>query len=168
MITETAYKSYFENLATKHQAIQHSSNTPAFFLIDNTYDLSSIDQGIRNLKKDVILVCDLPIRRLNDNQANSYYETVDCIFMILTKVSDKTTITTKRDEVLPIVNDFIVRMKLDAKSSQLFNDKMKTLSLSNNDVQPVGPINAQWYGYQVNLSIICPLALSKVDANWLP
>ncbi|MBC7615343.1 MAG: hypothetical protein H7202_04690, partial [Pedobacter sp.] len=105
MISESAYKTYFENLATKHVAITHSDADKAFFYIYNPCELSSIDNALGYIKKRIALLVDVPERLIKDHNSNNYTDKISCQFTILKRESDKTKLVEARDAVLPIVED---------------------------------------------------------------
>lgn len=168
MITENALKSYFENLATKHATLQHSPENPSFFYIDNPYELTAIDAALRNMTAEIALLVDTPERNLDDNLSNNYVESINIQFTILKKENDSTLLLEARDAVLPVINDFLVKIRQNASDRSLVGSSLNRMRITNVKIDPVGPMNLEWYGYTVIITVACPLALNTNDAIWLP
>jgi hypothetical protein len=168
MIAESEYKAYFESLATKHIAIAHSNADKAFFYIDNPYELSTIDDALGYISKRICVLVDVPERLINDNNSTNYVDKISCQFTILKRESDKTLLVEARDSVLPIVEDFLVRIRQNQSAGTLFGDNKNRMKIDNVKIDPVGPMKLEWYGYTAIVTIICPFAPAVNDANWLP
>lgn len=167
MIAEAAYKNYFENLATKHIGIQHTEASKAFFYIDNPFDLNAMDAALRNITKKTCLLLDVPVRLMDDNRSNNYVEDLECQFSILTLESDKTKLIQARDLVLPIVEDFLVKIRQDQSAGLLLGLQQSRMNIRNVRIEPIGPINISWYGYTAVIALSCPFAPAVNSGNWL-
>ena len=168
MITETAYKAYFENLAAKHIALAHSEQNKSFFYIDNPFELTAIDQALGYMQSNKCLLLDVPDRLWDDNASNNYTDKISCQFTVLKRESDKTQLLNARNETLAIVEDFLVKIRQNQSSRTLFNSTNAHMRIENVSIQAVGPMKLEWYGYTVVVSIICPFVPAKNAGNWLP
>ena len=168
MITEQSLRSYFENLAAKHTVLTHSEENPSFFYIDNPYELNAIDEALRNMSQEICALVDTPDRVLNDNASGNYVEAINLQFTILKKQSDSTLLLQTRDAVLPIISDFLVKVRQDNHTGNIFGSATAKMKIVNVKIEPVGPMNLEWYGYTAIITLTCPLALTPNDAIWLP
>lgn len=169
MITETAYKAYFQNLAEKHVALQHSEESnKSFFYIDNFFELSAIDNALGYMTSKKCILVDVPDRLWDDNNSNNYTDKIRCQFTILKRESDKTQLLNARNECLAIVEDFLVKIRQDQTARTLFGGSKAHMRIENVNIQAIGPEKIEWYGYTVIFTIICPFAPAVNTGNWLP
>ncbi len=168
MINETTYKSYFENLAAKHIALQHTPQNQSFFYIDNPFELSQIDNALGYMTSTKCLLLDVPDRLLDDNASNNYTDKIACQFTILKRESDRMQLLNARNEILVIIEDFLVKIRQDQSAGNLFGDSKARMRIANVNIQAVGPMKLDWYGYTVVFTVICPFAPAVNNANWLP
>lgn len=167
MILESDYTAYFENLATKHVTVAHSPQAKSFFYIANPYELTAIEDHLRNLTKKVVIMLDAPGRVVDDSASNNYVEKLECQFTVLKKENDRKKQVIARDEVLPIAEDFIVKIKKDQSAGLLFGNRLNRMKIANVKVEPVGPMLLEWYGHTVIVTLSCPFALQENSGNWL-
>jgi hypothetical protein len=167
MITETAYKNYFENLAAKHIGLAHSATNQAFFYIDNPYELSAIDLALGYMASKKCLLLDVPDRLWDDNASNNYTDKITCQFTILKRESDKSLLLEARNQTMAIVEDFLVKIRQDQSARILLGSVNAKMRIADVKIDAVGPMKLEWYGYTVLVSIICPFSPAVNNGNWL-
>lgn len=169
MITELQYIAYFANLAAKHKQILHEEKVKdAFFFIPLAYDLTEIDNAIRNTKSTPFLALDALRGSFDDGGAENNVQIIDAQFTIADKAKSgkADTIRTVQDKCLSIGRDFIARLKHDSRKKQLFNP-LANFSISNVKYDPVGPMNVEHYGYTFMFQITCPFGYTVDSGTWL-
>lgn len=166
-MTEASYIAYFKNLATKSTDIAHVETTlkKSFFVVDNPFDLTEVDNALRSGIKLPAMLLDIPKFTPSGNGGANYTNTVEGTFVILQKAS-KGNLSSVRDECLQIGLKFLYRMHYDYKEQMIEAGRPVFFKMEDTDVEPVGPIAVEHYGYIFTFRFICPFSFSVSGASW--
>ena len=168
MNTYQKYVAYFENIATQHTAIQHSSANKRFFRIN----VEELTNGLRTQisERSKILVLVNYSFKTEDNKTHDLRKVMSFGFMVLDYVNDECfeEEATKMNECEQIIDDIIARSKYESKREVMDENSIWYGSMDNTDDWYVSPIRCQadtdYVGYLVTSEVQVPLDC-KVDPN---
>lgn len=148
-MTLEQYISYFENLAKMSRDIAHNpaAGRESFFVVENPFDLSAIDNAIRDTLQLPALLLDIPDLDPSDNGSANFTEQIDGTFAIVKENQGDRSLV--QSECLEIAKKFLFRMLKDSKERKIDPGKRVHLSLSDSQYTPIGPIAANYYGYLI-------------------
>lgn len=166
MIDEELYVSYFENLAINSKDINHNESGKSFFYIDEPDDTEEFDQALRNSATSPAFLLTADQGEFTDSQSNNHNQGIDGQFYVLAKTSDTLSRKQARKLCLPIVIQFLAKMKMDTGRKAILPGKYVSFTIDKVPYQKVGPMNVQWYGYTVWFTFTCPLAFTVSSSSW--
>jgi hypothetical protein len=164
MISPEQYEAYFENLATKHTDIQHSSSHKKFSAI-NIDDLLNDLNGPQEFPAMVLEKMSGQIRGIDNGNLVQY---PDGAFAILKKVADEDVPGEKQAyqdayaigcEILAYMNDEYQR---NANTIARFFEPQGGVRWEN-----VGPVYDNCFGVRFQFTLSCGTRLKKNNAKWL-
>ena len=171
MVSQQNIIDYFNNIATQHRRLNSgASNKKAFFFIPEAYNLTEIDNAIRNLDIAPFIMLDAMRGTVTDNGGESHTNDITIQFSILdeAEVGNAESIRGARDSAFKIGTDVLTRMKADSRARNFLaaspNARMR---INNVHYNPIGPMQIKYYGYVFSLTITCPFSFEVTSATWL-
>lgn len=166
-MTEEHYKAYFQNLATQSKDLNHveADKKKAFFVVDDPFDLSAIENALRSTVKFPAMLLDVPEFKPSGNGSANYTETVDGVFMIV-KDAKPNTKAAVRDECKAIGMRILFRMHYDYKRQMIEAGKYIAFKIDDVEVSAVGPMAVSCHGYMFSFRFVCPFGFTVSGANW--
>lgn len=167
MIDEEQFVSYFENLAIRSKAINHTKDGgKSFFYIEEPDDTSQFDDALRNAVTSPTFLLVADNGEFSDNNTENHTQEINGQFYVVAKITDRLNSRQARAFCLPIVVDFLARIKQDARKNEILARKIISFRIDKIPYQKVGPINDKWYGYTVWFSFTCPFGFSVTSGSW--
>ncbi|WP_342644999.1 hypothetical protein [Mucilaginibacter sp. CSA2-8R] len=169
MISEQEYINYFTALAIRHKDIRHiPKEKDAFFFVPMPWDLSAIDEAIRNTGSTPMVALDAMRGKFDENRSDSYLQEIEGQFTILEKVdlADLATISQAQDKCLAIGRQMLAKMKNDARHKKLIKP-LVSFSIAALPYEPVGPMEVCHYGYTFQFTLKVPIDMVVSHDTWL-
>lgn len=170
---EAFYKSYFENLARTNKRILHTDNQPAFFYIDDKYNPEAFDNAIKSMAKTPALLLEQYGYEADESGNRTYIKDIMGQFNILIKTQkgERATIEFARSESEAIADLIIARMRKDFEAFDAFqladgSDTRRIQYKVKCKVEPIGPINADYYGVTVLFKWNTPFTAQATSDEW--
>ncbi|RQO65074.1 hypothetical protein DBR40_24690 [Pedobacter sp. KBW01] len=166
MFDEELYVSYFENLAIDSKDINHTESGKSFFYIDEPDDTEEFDNALRDSATSPVFLLTADQGEFADAQSNNHTQEISGQFYVLARTGDLLSRKQARKLCLPIIIQFLAKMKKDAGRKAILPGKNVTFTIDKVPYQKVGPMNTQWYGYTVWYTFTCPLAFTVSSSSW--
>lgn len=152
---------YLESKAIQNPEIKHDevNSKKGFYVIDDPYDLSEFDNALRNFAAFPAMILEFGEGMLDDNNANSYTDTMRGSFMVVDKYDNKSGSEKPRQiraRCLEIAKQILIQIRKDVRSQTIEPGKHINFRIANIPYTPVGPMAIKYYGYMVSFEFICP------------
>ena len=167
------YKKYFNDLATLSADILHTEESKSFFYVDDKYSIEAFDNAIKSAAKTPALLLEQYTSDLDDNTNEIHFEHLSGRFTILLKaiVGDSASKELARTTAEGIAQKFLFRMRKDLKDGGIIvlpnlSQRKAFFKIQKVSIDPVGPINVNYYGVTVGFIWRCPLLAAVSNLDW--
>lgn len=142
---------YFEAMAMASNDIQHTTDAPSFYCMNDPMDLVEFDEGVRAMAKNICLILELSQGTLGVYDATN--DRVRIGLLVLCKSTDETfaNIRAAYDQAKTTLNKLVAQIRLDCKGKYERPD--------NQD----GPLRQQFVTFDTKIKYN---NVSDVDGNW--
>jgi len=164
------FKNYFEDLATKHLAINHDSNDETkkkFFEVMLEEIISGITHKLPGKEDGPFLIYTGYLDRVNFKEQNIKNRELMFFVMQSVGVKDYSEQATAKNRCESIVDDFLSKMMKDSREDlALFDnalDTMNNVSIIPNEFKIASTV---YVGWQVSISLVVYPNLCFNQSNW--
>lgn len=153
MVNPKSILSYLEGkvIALAEVAHRPDQGKQAFFVIDDPYDFSEFDDALRNCASFPAVLCEMVQGQIGDN-AGTYTNSVSISFMILDAKSRNERLMDVKSRCYDIGMQLLKAIHADNRL-EIIPGHSVSIEMNSN-YQPVGPLDAQYYGYQFDLVFV--------------
>lgn len=159
---EEAFVTYMRTIATELKDIGHTVQDERYFHIKSIFEIEALQNKIKNLPADVILISESPEGMFDDFGSDNIADIKKAAFILLKKGEPNVFNTSIHDEVHIIAKKIFGRMRKDRRAGVIHHFKL------NVEYQKYGPGLNSRYGYRYEFEWGMAINDLKYNANdWI-
>lgn len=168
------YKHFFKSLAIANGQIAHTDAEPSYFYIRDKYNPDAFDDAIKNLGKDTCFLLESISYKTSNGNSRNYFKHPLGRFNIIARadIGDDDSISAAEELCESIADEFISKMRELLEEGAAITiapgDSSSLVFFTVNDVSvdPIGPMNINYYGVSVGFTLKTPLKGNSNPAKW--